>query len=89
MSFNLAPENLQKGKTLDPHLRELLAEQDKYICLNQNKTLSNLQQRIAFVYGNLAKICTAIEAEEPYIVDEVKLTPCLKCQNSLIKQFYF
>ena len=75
MSFNLTPENLQKGKTLDPHLRELLAERDKYICLNQNKTLSNSQQRIAFVYGNLAKIWTAMEAEEPYIADKGETNP--------------
>ena len=50
MSFNAVPENLQKGKILDPHLRELLAEQAKYICLNQDKRLSNIQQRIVFVY---------------------------------------
>ena len=56
MSFNLVPENLKKDKILDPYLRELLAEQDKHICLNQDKTLSNLQQRIAFVYGPLTKI---------------------------------
>ena len=43
MSFNPVPENLKKGKILDPYLRVLLAEQDKYICLNQDKTLSNLQ----------------------------------------------
>ena len=28
--FNLAPENLKKGKVLDQYLRELLAQQDKY-----------------------------------------------------------
>ena len=50
MSFNAVPENLQKGKILDPHLRELIAEQAKYICLNQDKRLSNIQQRIVFVY---------------------------------------
>ena len=43
MSFNPVPENLKKGKILDPYLRELPAEQDKYICLNQDKALSNLQ----------------------------------------------
>ena len=43
LSFNLVPENLKKGKILDPYLRKLLAEQDKYICLNQDKILSNLQ----------------------------------------------
>ena len=58
MSFNPAPENLKRGKILDAYLRELLAEQDKYICLNQDKTLSNLQQRIAFVYGPFTKIWT-------------------------------
>ena len=41
MSFNPVPENLKKGKIVDPYLRELLAEQDKYIFLNQDKTLSN------------------------------------------------
>ena len=70
MSFNLVPENLKKDKILDPYLRELLAEQDKHICLNQDKTLSNLQQRIAFVFGPLQKIWTAMEAEkESYVVD--------------------
>ena len=39
MSFNPVPENLKKGKIVDPYLRELLAEQDKYIFLNQDKTL--------------------------------------------------
>ena len=58
MSFNPAPENLKRGKILDAYLRELLAEQDKYICLNQDKTLGNLQQRIAFVYGPFTKIWT-------------------------------
>ena len=41
MSFNPVPENLKKGKIVHPYLRELLAEQDKYIFLNQDKTLSN------------------------------------------------
>ena len=31
MPFNPLPENLKKGKILDPYLRELLAEQDIYI----------------------------------------------------------
>ena len=56
MSFNPVPEKLKKVKILDPYLRELLAEQDKYICLNQDKSLNNLQQQIAFVYGPLIKI---------------------------------
>ena len=43
MSFNPVPENLKKGKIVDPYLRELLADQDKYIFLNQDKTLSNSQ----------------------------------------------
>ena len=30
LSFNPVPENL-RGKILDPYLRELLAEQDKYL----------------------------------------------------------
>ena len=64
MSFNPVPENLKKGKILDLYLRELPAEQDKYICLNHDKTLSNLQQRIAFVYGPLTKIWTAMEARK-------------------------
>ena len=76
MSFNPVPENLKRGKTLDPYLRELLAEQDKYICLNQDKTLGNLQQRIAFVYGPLTKIWTAMEAEkESYLAEEGEANP--------------
>ena len=71
MFFNNVSENLKKGKTLDPYLGELLAEQDKYICLNQDKTLSNIQQRITFVYGPLTKICSAMEAEkESCVADE-------------------
>ena len=42
MSFNFVPENLKKGKILGIYLRELLAEQVKFIYLNQDKTLSNL-----------------------------------------------
>ena len=64
MSFNPVTENLKRGKILEPYLRELLAEQDKYTFLNQDKTLVNLQQRIAFLYGPLTKIWTAIEAEK-------------------------
>ena len=64
MSFNLVPENLKRVKILDSFLRILLAEQDKYICLNQDKTLSNLQQIISFVYGPLTKIWTAVEAQK-------------------------
>ena len=71
MSFNPVPENLKRGKILDPYLRELLAEQDKNICLNQDKTLGNLQQRIAFVHGPLTKIWTAMAAEkESYLAEE-------------------
>ena len=58
------PGNLKRGKILYPYLRELLAEQDKYICLKQDKTLGNLQQRISFVYRPLTKIWTALEAEK-------------------------
>ena len=76
MSFNPVPEKLKKGKILHPYLRELLAEQDKYICLNMDKTLSNLQKRIAFVYGPFTKICTAMEAEkESYVADERETNP--------------
>ena len=42
MSFNLMPENLKKGKILYLYLRELLVEQDKFIYLSLDKTLSNL-----------------------------------------------
>ena len=56
LSFNLVPENLKRGKILDPYLRELLAEQDKYSCLNQDRKLRNLQQRVAFVYEPLAQM---------------------------------
>ena len=76
MSFNPVPENLKRGKILDPYLRELLAEQDKYICLNQDKTLGNLQQRTAFVYGPLANIWTAMEAEkESYLARKRETKP--------------
>ena len=76
MSFNPVPENLKRVKILDPYSKVLLAEQDKYICLNQNKTLSNLQQRIAFVYGPLTKVWTAVETEkESYVADEGETNP--------------
>ena len=69
------PENL-KGKILDPYSRELLAEMDKYICLNQDKTLRYLQQRIPFVYGPHTKIWTAMEVEkEFYVGDERETNP--------------
>ena len=76
MSFNLVPENLKKGKILDPLSRELLQHHDKYICLNHDKTLSNLQQRIAFLYGPFSKIWTAVEDEkESYVADEGESNP--------------
>ena len=75
MSFNPVPENMKKGKTLYPYLRELLAEQDKYICLNQDKILSNLK--------NYFCVWT------PHKKLDEKLTPFLKCQNSSIKLFCF
>ena len=64
LSFNPVPENLKRGKILDPYLRELLAEQDKYSGLNQDRKFSNLQQRVAFVYEPLAQIWTTLEAEK-------------------------
>ena len=76
LCLNPVPENLKRGKILDPYLRELLAKQDKYICLNQDKTLGNLQERIAFVYRPLTKIWTAMEAEkESYLADEEETNP--------------
>ena len=73
------PEKLKRGKILDPYLRELLTEQDKYICLTQGKTLGDLQQRIAFVYGPLTKLWTEMEAEkESYLADEGKTNPLFK-----------
>ena len=76
ISFNPVPENLKKGKILGIYLRELLAEQNKYICLNQDKTLSNLQQRIAFAYGTITNILTAIEVEKKfYVADEGETNP--------------
>ena len=90
MSFNPVSENLKRGKILDPYLRELLAEQDKYICLNQDKTLGNLQQRIAFVYGPLTKVWTALEAES-YLAAERETNPLFEMSKlfDLTKLFYF
>ena len=48
LSFNPVPEHLKRGKILDPYLRELLAEKDKYICLNQDKTLGNYNKELLF-----------------------------------------
>ena len=85
MSSNPFPENLKRGKILDPYLRELLAEQDKYTCLNQDKALGNLQQTVAFVYGLLTKIWTAMEAEkESYLAEEGKTNPLFE----MSKLFY-
>ena len=76
MPFNPLPENLKKGKIQDPYLRELLAEQDIYICLDQDKTWSNLQQNIVFMYRTFTKICTAMDAEKgSYVGDEGKTNP--------------
>ena len=55
---------MKKARILDPYLRELLAEQGKYICLKQDNTLSSLQQRIVFGYVSLTKIWTAMETEK-------------------------
>ena len=42
----------------------------------QDKHLSNLQQRIDFVYGSLTGIWTAMEAEkESYVTDEGETKP--------------
>ena len=79
MFFNLVPKNIKKGKTLDPYLRELPAEQVKYICLNHYKTLSNLLQIITFVYASLTKTWIRMEAEkECYVADEEQTSPLLK-----------
>ena len=87
MSFNPVPENLKKGKILDPYLKELLAEQDKYICLNQEKTFRNLQQRMTFVCGPLTKIWTAVEAEkESYVADKGETKPLYEI-SKLFNQF--
>ena len=76
------PEKLKKGKIVPPPLRKLLAEQDKYSYLNQEKNLSNLKQRIIFVYGPLTKIWTAMEAEkEAYVAYEWKTNLLLKISN--------
>ena len=86
MPFNPVPENLKKDKILHLHLRELLAEQDKYTCLNQDKTLSNLQIRIVSVYGPFTKIWTVMEAEkEFYVADEWKTNPVLMSYCSLLE----
>ena len=82
MSFNVPPENLKKDKNLDPYLGEQLADQDKYICLNQDKTLSNFQQIIAFVYEPLTKIWIAMESEkEPCVADERETIHLLEMPN--------
>ena len=82
MPFNPQPE---KSKILDPYLRELLAEQDIYICLDQGKTLSNLQQNIVFMYRALTKICTAMDAEKgSYVGDEEETNPLFE----ISKLFY-
>ena len=81
MSFNSVSENLKKGKFLDPFLKALL--------LSQEKSLSNLQQRVAFVYESLTKISTAMEAEkELYVAEEGKLIPLLE-MSSLFQPSYF
>ena len=88
MSFNPVQESLNKGKTLDPFLRELLAEQSKCICLN--KTLSNLQQRIAFVYGPLTKIWTAMETEkESDVADQGESNSLLERPKLFDQLIYF
>ena len=51
-------------KKLDGFIKEMLLEQSKSICLSQEKSLANLQQRIEFVYGPLSKIWAAVEEEK-------------------------
>ena len=79
MSFNPVPEHLKRGKILDPYLRELLAEQDKYICLNQNKTLGNLQQRIILCMGLSKKFGLQRRLKkESYLPEEGETNPLLE-----------
>ena len=61
---NPVPSNIYGEFLLDPYLRELLSDKGKRVPINQDKSLHNLQKRIAFVYGPLSKIWTALEAEK-------------------------
>ena len=64
LNTNPVPINIKSENLLDPYLRELMLEQGKNVPLSQDKLLSNLQQRSAYVYGTLNRIWTAIETEK-------------------------
>ena len=54
-----------KGENLlDPYLWELMMEQNKCIPLSQDKSLLNLQKKIASVYGPLCRIWVVLEMEK-------------------------
>ena len=54
-----------KGENLlDPYLWELMVEQNKCIPLSQDKSLLNLQKKIASVYGPLCRIWVVLEMEK-------------------------
>ena len=59
-TLNPIPTNNKSENHLDPYLRELMLEQGKHIPLRKNKLLSNLQEKIIYVYGPLGRTWTAI-----------------------------
>ena len=69
LSDNISSKNpgftgVKGTKLVDPHLKELLQEQDKQICLSRDKSLTNLQQKVFSVYGPLCRIWSVIEEEK-------------------------
>ena len=67
---NPVPANVHGCKKLDSFVREMLVEQNKTICMSQEKSLANLQQRIENIYEPLSKVWSAIEMEKVNVDNE-------------------
>lgn len=53
---NPVPTNNKRKNLLDPYIRKLMVEQNKHIALSQDKSLINLQQKLACVYRPLRAV---------------------------------
>ena len=63
-SKNSIPTGVKGAKLQDLYLKEVLQEQDKGICLIQDKYLAYLQQRISIVSSPLCYIGSVIQEEK-------------------------
>ena len=64
LSQNSVPACVKRAKSLDTYLKQLLQKQDQRICLSQDKSLANVQERNSIVYDPLWCIWLVIQEEE-------------------------